>query len=206
MAHTKETVYNLALSTLLLAKRVGEIETDKSNEVAILNTHWDIALESTLKDMDLDSLSSRVTLELIEDLVNDTRWSCVYKYPVNCALLRRLDSGVDVDTSSSLIDKQVRVLDGEKVIYTNHYNAVAEIIGTNVPISAFSGMAVMCVAYKLAWLSAPLITGKGAARLRDEIMKMYIISKSEAQEDDAKENASYRTDEQMSEFVQARLS
>jgi antitoxin (DNA-binding transcriptional repressor) of toxin-antitoxin stability system len=206
MAYSKLTIYNLALSSLLLAKQVTEIETDTSNEVKVLNLHWDVALESTLKDLDLDSLSTRVTLELIEELPNDKFWNYVYAYPDNCALLRRLDSGALTDTNASLIDKHVRVLDGEKVIYTNDTNSVAEIIPLDLPISAVPGMACMAIAYKLAYLSAPLITGKGAQKLRDELMKQYVIAKNEAQEDDVKENATYQSDESVSEWVATRIS
>lgn len=206
MAYTKEKLYNLTLSALLLAKEVTNVETDKSNEVRVLNIHWDTALESTLKDLNLDSLSTRVTLELLENLTDDKYWAYLYRYPANCILLRRLDSGALTDTSATLVDKAVRIVDGVKVIYSNDTQSVAEIIPANLPLSALSANTAMAIAYKLAFLSAPLVTGKGSSRLRQELMQAYVIFKTEAQNDDALENERYVTDEERSEFVSARMS
>lgn len=203
--YTQESIYNLALSALLLGKEVTEVSTDKSNEVRVLNIHWNTALGSALKDLDLDILSSPVTLELIAELENGP-WSFVYKYPTNCALLRRIQSPVLIDTSRTHIPKRVGVHENVKAIFTNEYNAIAEIVPRNVSLALLNENAAMAIAYKLAWLSAPLITGKGAARLRQELHQMYLIAKSEAQEDDKRENFNYDADEVRSEFVAERLS
>lgn len=204
MSYTKSKIYNLALSALLLAREVSEIETDKSNEVRVLNIHWDVALESTLKDLNLDSLSSPIPLELISEL-DGNPWLYVYKYPTTCGLLRRLVSGTLTDNNRTHISKRVAMHEGQKAIFTNEYAAVAECLPLNVSLAAFSPMAGMALAYKLAYLSAPLITGKGAKPLRDSLMQAYIIAKTEAQEDDALENFNYESDAVRSEFVAARL-
>lgn len=207
MSITKPKIYNLALSALLLAKQVIDTETDKSNEVKVLNLHYDIALETTLQDLDLDSLSMPVTLELLANLDDDTiPWQYVYKYPSNCTYFRRIVSGQVTDNKSTHIAKRVALYDGEKAIFTDEITAQAEIIPTAVPLEALSGMAGMAVAYQLAYLSAPLIVGKGAKSLREIIMRDYLVAKSEAQEIDATENFNYESDWQRSEFVQARLS
>lgn len=204
MAYTKAKIYNLALSALLLAKEVTEIETDKSNEVRVLNIHWDTALESTLKDLDLDILSSPMELELITQL--DTGpWKYVYKYPTNCAMFRRIQSCVLTDTKRTHIPKRVGIYNDKKVIFTNEISAVAECIPSNVPLVVFSSMAAMALAYMLAYLSAPLVVGKGSKPLRESLMQAYIFAKTEAQEDDARENFNYEPDYVRSEFVAARI-
>ena len=205
MSYTKEGIYNLTLSALLLGKEVTEVSTDKSNEVRVLNIHWDTALGSTLKDLDLDILSSPVTLELIEEL-EDNIWQYAYKYPTNCGLLRRIQSSVLTDTSRTHIPKRVGVHDNVKAIFTNEYDAVAEIIPRNISLALLNENAALAIAYKLAWLSAPLITGKGARTLRDELWKSYLLAKAEAQEDDRRENFNYDSDSTRSEFVAERLS
>ena len=204
--YTQAGIYNLALSALLLGKEVTNVSTDKSNEVRVFNIHWDTALNSTLKDLDLDSLSSPVTLELIEELEDNPHWKFAYKYPTNCAFLRRIQSCVLNDTRRTHIPKRIGIHNGIKAIFTNEYNAVAEIIPKNASLAMLNENAALAVAYRLAHLSAPLITGKGSRTLRDEIYKSYLIFKAEAQEDDARENFNYEDDATLSEFVAERLS
>lgn len=204
--YTQEMIYNLALSALMLGKEVTEISTDKTNEVRVFNIHWDTALDSALKDLDLDILSAPVKLELIAELSDNPHWRFVYKYPSNCGLLRRIISCVLVDTSRTLIPKRVGVYNNVKAIFTNEYDASAEIIPRNLSLAILNSNAAMAIAYKLAWLSAPLIAGKGASRLKQEIFQMYLMFKAEAQEDDKRENFNYDPDEVRSEFVAERLS
>ena len=204
MAYTKVQIYNLALSALLLAKEVEQPDTDPSTECRVLNLNWDTALSSTLQDLDLDSLSSIVKLELL-DTLKDGPWRYVYKYPVNCSFFRRIKSPMVTDNASSHISKRVAIHNGQKAIFTNEDSAEAEVIPMNVPLSALSPNAALAVAYKLAFLSAPLIVGKGAKALKDSIKQEYVQFKFEAQEVDRFENFNYEEDALRSEFVQARL-
>jgi len=205
MSFTKTKIYNTALSALLLNKEVVDVETDKSNYVSILNTFYDIAFESTLADLDLDSLSQPITLELLAQLEGEA-WNYVYKYPTNCVFMRRIKSMVETDNKSTHIPKRTGIYNGQSAIYTNEYQAIIEAIPKDVPLEALSPMAGLAVAYKLAFLSAPLVVGKGAKALRKEINELYIVAKFEAQEKDSLENFNYESDWQRSEFVEARLS
>jgi hypothetical protein len=204
MSYTKVKLYNLALSALLLAKEITNVDTDTSNEVRVLNMHWDTALESTLQDLDLDSLMTPITLELIEEL-DAGPWRYVYKYPTNCLFLRRIKSCVETDNKSTHISKKVHMYEGVKAVFTNEYEAVAECMPKDIPLAALNAMAGMCVAYKHAMLSAPLIVGKGSERLKASLKLEYLIAKGEAQETDAAENFNYESDDLRSEFVSARL-
>lgn len=206
MSFTKEEIYNLALSALLLSDEVIEISTSKSNNISVLNRFYNVAFQSTLQDLDLDCLSQPIPLELIEELTDDPVWQYVYKYPSNCAFLRRIESGFAVDRKSTHISKRTGLHNGQKAIFTNESQAVAECIPKDAPLEALSPMAAMAIAYKLALLSAPLMVGKGAKTLRKEINENYIIAKTEAQETDKLENFNYESDWQRSEFVEARLS
>lgn len=204
MIFTKPKIYNLALSALLLAKEVVDVETDKSNEVKVLNLHYDIALESTLEDLDLDGTSLPVTLELLSTLTGEP-WDFVYKYPTNCVFFRRIVSLQATDCKATHIDKRTGVYNGQKAIYTNEVSASAEIIPKDLSLAVLSPMAGLAVSYKLAYLAAPLIVGKGAKKLREEIMAAYVIAKVEAQEKDSRENFMYDPDWVRSEFVLARF-
>lgn len=202
---TKEQLYTITLSALLLNKEVIEIATDKSNEVRVLNSLWDTVFPATLQDLDLDCLSIEATLELFEELSDQTLWKYAYKYPDNCAFFRKIKSAVQIDNKYTHIPKVIRMYKDEKCVLTNEYQAVGMYIPNDMDIESLPPMAVMAVAYRLAMMAAPLITGKGARVLRDELQKSYLIAKAEAQEADALENFNFEEEQQRSEFVMARL-
>lgn len=202
--YSKEDIFNLALSALLLQRRVTNADTDQSNEVKVLRSVWEPALASALEDLDLDSLSSQIDLELIEEDPN-RYWKYAYKYPTNCAKFRRLQSCAIKDNRDTQIPKRVGIHDGEKAIFTNLWQAVAEYIPKDVPLSAFSATAGIVLAYKLAILSAPLVTGKGAKDLIAKLTDNYKIFKAEAQEQDRDENHRFEDPVMESDMVRARF-
>lgn len=201
---TKPQIYNLTLSGLLLAKEVVDPVTDKSSEVRVLNLHWNVALYSFLADLDLDSLATTVTLELIEELDENYEFAYAYKYPSTCAYFRRIKSGVVTDTSYTHIAKKIGVHGGFKAIFTDEADAVAEILPDDFDIGLLSAPAGMALAHKLAELSAPLVVGKGAKTLIENIRELYVMYKMEAQALDARENFVFENEALRSEFVQAR--
>lgn len=205
---SKVKIYNIALSTLLLARQVTDTETDKiTNEVRVLNQFWEDALTTSLQDMDLDGLSEPIPLELIANLNDNTGyWRYVYKYPSRCAFLRRLQSMALVDNRETHIEKRVALYNGQKSIFTNEDRAVAECIPTNVPLDALSPNAYHAVAYRLAYLSCPLVTGKGAKSLMESILQRYNFAVAKAQEIDGRENYNFDDPRERSEYVAARMS
>ncbi len=203
--YTKEEIYNLALGALLLQRQVSDTATDKSNEVKVLNTHWPVALRTTLDDLDLDSTSSLLTLSLAYSDPNDL-WDYAYTYPSDCVFLRRIFSGHHKDNRTSHISKAVGIHEGDKVIFTDEEDAVAQYISKDVSLSSLNAYAGLAMAYNLAILSSPLIVGKGAKTLRKDIREAYIIAKAQAQEQDKKENFNYYRPEVESEFAEARMT
>lgn len=207
MSFTKTKIYNLALSHLLLSRQVIDVDTDTvTNEVRTLNTFWETALNDTLRDLDLDSLSEEVQLELIEKLNDEQPWNYIYKYPSRCSFLRRLVSNYRIDNSSTHIPKKTATYNSEKVIYTNQEKAKAEIIPEDINLEYINSSTALAISYMLAYLSAPLIVGKGAITLKQQIQTDYLIAKSKAQEVDALENFNYDNPAARSEFVRTRIS
>ena len=203
--YTKAKIFNLALGALLLQRRIVEAETDPSNEAKVLLTHYDTAFRAALQDMDLDSTSSQKDLEKIEDEPNDL-WLFSYKYPNDCVFLRRIQSTVDTDSRATHIPKRVAMKDGVKVIFCNLEEAIAEYISKDVPLHSLSANAGLAIAYKLAILAAPLVTGKGAKSLIEAIEKKYAVAKAEAKSHDRNENLNFEEESTISEFVHARTT
>lgn len=208
---SKVEIFNLAAGALLLNKQFTNADTDKSREATIFRLYYDKAYESTLQDLDLDSTSKRVQLSLItaspySAFPDVYQWGYSYRYPDDCAFLRRIVSRSIKDHRYSHIAKQVRTINGEKVILTNEQNAVADYIEKDIDPSLLSAEAVMAVAYRLAHRCSPMIVGKGASRKREDVLALYNIAKAEAQEQDALENFMYHDEAVESEFVNARTT
>lgn len=205
--YSKAKIFNLALSALLLTKKVINPDEDTSMENTVLNVNWETAFNMTLADLDLDGTSTQKQLELIEEEPNDADlWLYAYKYPTSCTMIRRIQNGVLMDKLSNQIQRRVAIHDGKKVIFTNEQAAIIEYIPTDFDLKWLSAPAALAIAYKLATLAAPLIAGKGAAQLRIELEQKYAMTKMSAQQLDRLENANFVDPEDQSEFVEARLS
>lgn len=195
---------------MLLQRTIADPATDKSNEAKILNSHYQIAFDSTISDLDLDSTSTLATLALIETDPIDL-WDFAYAYPSDCVQLRRVLSSAGggmhhKDNRRTHIPKRVAMHGGSKVIFTNESTAILEYISNGITLSSLSVNVGLCVAYKLAMLSSTLITGKGAKGLRDQLTQMYIVYKTEAQESDRLENENYYDERVESDWVDERTS
>lgn len=204
--YTKAKIFNLALGQLLLQRQISDPDTDLSNENKVLKTNYDAAFRSTLEDLDLDSTSTQVTLELLEeDPEAFPNWQYVYKYPITCAFFRRIKSTAEMDNRTTHIPKRIGMFGSIKAVFTNEIDAIAEIIAYDVPLTSLSATIGLAIAQRLASLCAPLIVGKGAEKLRASIEARYLILKAEAQEQDRRENFNFVDPEVESEFVEARL-
>ena len=152
---SKTSIFNLALNELLLQRRIINADADTSNECRVLDTNWEVALFGTLEDLDLDSTSTDFTMELVEENPNDN-WLYAYKYPQNCAFFRRIKSCQQQDNRTSFIPKRVGMHEGSKVVFTNEYQAVCEMIPKDIDLSTLSANTALAIARRLAALSSPL--------------------------------------------------
>ena len=203
---SKVKIYNLALSALLLSRQVTETESEKmSNEVRVLNQLWDSALESVLQQLDLDSLVETIDLELIEEIPDNPHLVYAYKYPSRSIFLRRIKTSLIKDTSRTRIELKVGIYKNQKVIFTNEYQAQAECICRDVSLAFIGPSTELAIAYKLAYLACPLLVGKGAKTLREEIRQIFTMYMMDAKANDVNENFVYESPEEQSDFVAARI-
>lgn len=201
----KTKIFNLALSALFLQKRISNSETDTSNECLTLNNLWDTSFLTTLQEMDLDSTATTAVLELIETDPND-HWQFAYRYPVNCAFLRRIVSPYVTDDEETAIDRKIQMLNGVKVILTDEQEASAEYIPFDLQIQDLNAEAVTCISLRLARSAAPLIVGKTADNVMRAMEFKYQEAMAEAKRKDSLESSIYQPEWMRSTLVKARLS
>jgi hypothetical protein len=206
---TKAKLFNLALNHLLLQRQIVDTVNDRSNECKVLNSVWDVALRMTLEDMDLDSTSQPYTLALLDNDYSD-EWQYVYTYPAEAVFVRRLRDPnclTTKDNRYSQIPKRIGIYTtGVKAIFTNQVDAVAEVIRYDMALTALSASAGLPISFRLAILSSPLITGKGADRLLRTLEQRYVEAKAQAQALDQRENFNFDVESIESEFVAERMS
>ena len=201
----KTKIFNLALGALQIQKTISNADTDPSKEVLTLNVFWDLAYQTALEDMDLDSTSSRKTLELLKTEPNEF-WRYAYKYPTDCAFLRRIVSGTVTDDQFTREDMRVEMFEGDKVIMCNRREAEIEYIAKDFPVDSLTPQAAYYVSLLLARLSLPLVAGTNKKAITDEIKDNLTMALLGAQARDGKETSIYQPDYMKSEFVKARLS
>lgn len=204
MATVKADIFNLALDALLLNKEVVNPDTDTTAYAKTLRKKWPIALPETIADLDLDRTSEMVTLELVE--MNPVPlWAYAYKYPDNCAMIRRIESGFLVDNRATRVPFATGTFEGESVIFTNQPNAVASIQPSDLDFDTLNASGKMALALNLAMKSSFLITGKGATDLKKQLAEDYRFYKGKSQEFDRMENFIHSDPETESEYIAARM-
>lgn len=199
----KVVIFNIALNALLIDYQTTDVDNDKHKAVRSLRTMYPLALSKTLSDLDLNKAATKLKLEQLE--LTHPHWQYVYKYPSNCAKLRRLVSPFPVDNFGSRIPFGTETISGIDVIVTNEPDAYAEIQSTTTNLSVLNPSAAIAIGYQMAYLASALIAGKSSRQLKQSILQEYTLHKGEAMEDDQNENVDYTTDEFKSEFVQARI-
>lgn len=199
----KPLLYNIALSALRLTHTTSDPDNDTKLSVKQLKIVYPLALSKALADMDLDNTSKIVKLELLNK--THPNWEYVYKRPVNCAKFRRILSEYVQDNNSTRIPSATGTIDNLDCIFTNHKEAYAEIIPSDVNLSVLNPNAAMAVGFQMALMCPALVVGKGSTALRQSISQEYIIYKAEAMEDDQNENVDTTPDSFKSDFIMARL-
>jgi hypothetical protein len=202
--YTKTKIFNLALNMMLLQREITNADTDQTKESKVLRTVWEPALFSALQEMDLDRTMVTAELELLLNDPNDL-WKYAYKYPSNCARLRRIVSEYKKDDESTKIPLATGSIPPNVVIFTNEYQASVEYIPSDIPLSSLNAHAGLAIAARLAWLSAPLIIGKESKSIRKSCADDFTLFVLEAQELDKSENLTFDSPAMQSPFVRARL-
>ena len=201
----KTKIFNLALAALSLQKRISNADTDSSTEALTLNVYWDLAFNSALQEMDLDSTSTSKASELVEENANEYG-SKAYLYPTDCVLLRRIKTGNLTDDEESKEDLRVEIYEGQKVIMTNKDAAEIEYISKDVPFSTLTAEAAHFISLRLAKLAIPLVAGTNKKDVLATLNEACNMALLDAQRKDRIESSIYQPEYAKSALVKARLS
>lgn len=144
-------ICNMALSRIGISQRIGNLDTEKSNEANQCRLWYDQSRKTVLQAVDWNRARRRnVPLALIEAAPNSI-WGYSYAYPNNCLAIRYLvPPGMRFPRKDQKIPYEV-ANDGERiVIYTNLELAEATFTHDLVDPSLFDAIMVSALAYLIA--------------------------------------------------------
>lgn len=201
MASSKTEISNISLSHLGVGKEIANLETENSQEAAACRRFYDTALEATIRDFPWTFTNKYAALALVEEDPND-EWAYSYRYPTGCLFVKKILSGVRVDTRQTRVQYEVASDDAGKLIYTDmddaqiNYSALVE--DTQFYPSDF----VMAFSLRLASLIAPRVTAGDPFKLKNDMLKLYEYELSKARANNFNEEQD--PEDPDSEFIRER--
>ncbi len=179
--NTSETdLANLMLFHLGHAKRIGDLETERSAEANAIRTIYRMALDATLRDFHWPFATKFQALGLVEANPTD-EWDYSYQYPSDCLDLRRLLSGFRSDSRDSEVKYRI-VTDGNNtLVYTNQADAQAEFTIRITDTLRYPPDFITAFTLRGAALVAPSITSGDPFKMGTRAIQMYQAEISRAQ-------------------------
>lgn len=201
MAASKTEIANLAISHLGVAKEIGNLDTEKSQEAGACRKFYDLALETTLRDFDWPFATKYETLGLIESDPND-EWDFSYRYPSDALKIRKILSGTRNDTRQSRIPFVEGQDNSGKLIFTDQEDAQVKYTPFTTNVALYPPDFIMALSLRLAAYVAPRITGGDPFKMGDRAIKLYMYELSKAESNSGNEEQEEENPE--SEYIRAR--
>ena len=198
---SKTELCNMTISNLGIGKEIADIVSDKSEEAAACRRYYDAAMQAVIQEHDWSFASATATLALVESNPT-TEWAYSYRYPSNCLKVRRIFSGMRLDTKSSQIPFKLGRDATGVLIYTDDASPEIEYTYNETDTNRLSGQLQIAFSFKLAALIAPRSTGGDPFKLKQEMLAQYMIELGAAKANDLNEG---QQDKQAnSEFITTR--
>jgi hypothetical protein len=198
---SKTEICNLALSHLGVGKEISDIETDASSEGQACRRFYDIALDTTLRDVNWPFATRFRALALIEESPND-EWLFAYRYPTDCLKVRRILSGIRNETPDIRVPYKIAQDDAGLILYTDIEDAEIEYTVRESNAELYTADFIMAFSYRLAHYIGPRVTGGDFVSLGNQIFQLYQIEISNAASSAFNEEQGERIPD--SEIIRAR--
>lgn len=176
---SKTEIANLAISHLGSGKEISNLDSDASDEAAACRRYYELALDSTLRDVNWPFARRYYDLGVVGSPPND-EWDYSYRYPSDCIKIHRIFSGIRVETNDIRIPYEVGSDTTGLLIYTDEVSASIEYTLRQTDPQIFPSDFIMALSYKLAMYIAPRITGGDPYGLGAKAAQMYEVEISKA--------------------------
>ena len=198
---SKTEILNMALGHLAISTTVGDIETEKSEAARVGRRFYDLALKEVTEACPWPFLSVITALALVASEPN-TEWAFSYRYPVDCAGVVRILSGIRNDNRQTRAPYKMSHDSEGRLIFSDIENAEIEYTANAAMPQIYPSGFTMAFSFYLAGLIAPSLTGGDPAKLRESAFKAfeYTVAKAKAKGFNEQQDE----EEVESEFVRGR--
>ncbi len=181
----------MALFHLGTSKEISNIDasSETSEEARTLRVFWDLAREKCLTGFAWPFAKKVQALSLIEEDPTD-EWGYSYAYPSDAASINKIQSGLEIDTRSSVIPYDVANNGDTKLIYTNEVDAVAEYTLNLTSTAAYTSEFVEALSYLLASYSAMKLARSNQEKMKSQLYSLYKLSLDQAKSNSINETQS----------------
>lgn len=167
-------IANIALTHLGITKRIGNIESERSNEALTIKVLLPTLKEKALRDYPWPFATVIEALVLIEADPND-EWGYSYQYPQNALMFRRILSGLRTDARNTRIAHRIVKSGSSKVVLTDRVDAYAEYTYNETDPSKYTPDFAIAVSLLVAGYAAPALTGGDPFKLGERSLQKYVV-------------------------------
>lgn len=176
-------ICNLSLRHLGISKEIASL-TERSNEAAACNRFYEPTRDMVLRGFPWPFAKKSVTLGLVTDSDDDdhptTEWDYSYRYPTDCAIALRIESGIRNDTRQSRIPFEIYQDESARLIYTDQENAVLQYTKNETNSERYTPDVVMALSFLLAYYIAPSLTAGDPFKLGVRAFNSYLATLDQA--------------------------
>lgn len=179
MAESNTEIANFAMAHLGVGKRIGSLESDRSQEAIACNQFYMTALRDTFRDFDWPF--TRKYALLTQVAVNpNLDWTYSYRLPADCNKALRIPNGLRVETRQSRIDFELGRDDQGKLLFTDVDQAQLQYTTVVTDPTQYPDDFVLAFSFRLAMYIAPQITSGDRQKLRNEMAQYYMAEMLQA--------------------------
>lgn len=194
-------ICNLALSHLGVGTEISDLTTERSAEALACRRYFDHVRDLVFRAFPWTFATKTVALALVEEDPNE-EWGFSYRYPSDCLMFRRIQSGIRTDTNDTRVPLKIGRDDAGKLIFTDKAEAIAEYTVLEEDPERYPPDFVSAFSFLLASHIAPRMTGGDPFKRGEQAMANYKGAIEEAKSNAANEEQPDREPE--SEFIRGR--
>lgn len=177
MASSKTEICNLAIRHVGAAREIDDYDTDRTKEAAAVRRFYPQALSQTFRDFKWPFAMRRAALASITNTWTE-EWPYAFRYPSEATRVWRIISGTRAEGADQKIRYRIVGDDSGKVLLTDESAPVAEYSVEVSTVEYYPPDFVACLAWRLAGLLAPSVTGRLVSP--QECLQMYAMELNRA--------------------------
>jgi len=178
-------ICNLALSHLGVAKEISDLD-DGSKEAQACNRFYEKARDEMLRGFVWPFGKKKAAIGLVSSAGDsghaDNNYAYAYRYPSDCLIARRIDSGIRTDYRQARVSFEIMGDEQGSLILTDKEGAVLEYTSTLAQNPArWHADFQMALSFRLASYIAPRVTSGDPFKIGQTAIRFWNASNAKAQ-------------------------